>query len=583
MSNNEFQREAPKRRDVVVPPRSQMLSSKGKPQMSVTVGKHKDDPDFDRPVHGMMPSRASPAYGGGSKLNFRGWNPANNSADDDIEPSRETLVARSKDLIRNYEIAGAAVDQDVDHIVGCDFRLSPTPITDCLEGWDIRRTSELVNNISTKWKIDASSRGNWFDPAGELSFVQILSQHVRAYRVFGESFAVFYFMNRDKPHSTAAAIIDPSRVNTPDRLSPAIEEQTVAGIRKSRLGYPIGYFVQNNHPNECPPPGQSATQRHEFIRRRTQLGRDQIIHSFIPKLPGQSRGVPPFASALKRLKKLEKYEDATINAAVLHATIAATIESDYSDAGTVLGQNGEGELVEMSAADHYMAQCGDYAKTNQFTWDDVLVPRLWNGEKLNLQSPGQPTAQFEAFERAMVKHFARAMGSTFEWTAGDWSTTNYSGARAGLISIYASINCHRANVANELANALYCAWLEDNISTGRIVVPGFEGRPDEAWVYFLDNKDELSIAEWHGPVREEIDRSKQMDFYTKVKKLNCGTKRDFCNQVLNQDHREVLRQQLNEELEEKELREEMGLPQRIDEQLETEETDDEPTSQGDEE
>lgn len=55
------------------------------------------------------------------------WLPGKGSADSDLLPELDTIVARSRDLSRNHGIAAGAMQTLSDNIVGTGFRLSAKP------------------------------------------------------------------------------------------------------------------------------------------------------------------------------------------------------------------------------------------------------------------------------------------------------------------------------------------------------------------------------------------------------------------------------------------------------------------------
>lgn len=55
------------------------------------------------------------------------WQPGRGSADSDLLPELDTIVARSRDLTRNHGIAAGAMQTLSDNIVGTGFRLSAKP------------------------------------------------------------------------------------------------------------------------------------------------------------------------------------------------------------------------------------------------------------------------------------------------------------------------------------------------------------------------------------------------------------------------------------------------------------------------
>ena len=50
------------------------------------------------------------------------WNPVLSSPDGEVNPYRDRMVARERDLIRNDGWASAAVTRAIDNVVGANFR-----------------------------------------------------------------------------------------------------------------------------------------------------------------------------------------------------------------------------------------------------------------------------------------------------------------------------------------------------------------------------------------------------------------------------------------------------------------------------
>ena len=478
--------------------------------------------------------------------------PPNRHPDADWDDmTRDQIVAKTKQVVRNNEMAFGSIEQHVDAVVGKRFRLKPTPPQKML-GWDRAEYREFVKSVRELWKLDSTSNSRWMDAAGKKTFTQLVAQHTRAFRIFGESFAVIY--NRTlpeiRPFGMAAGLIDPARVRTPEKFQK--DEKVTAGIRHSDFGFPQEYFVFDRHPGGTAKDrfgfiqGMNQKEKYRVLRRYSKLGRVQCLHSYLEDMPGLSRGVPVFAPALSRLECLQDFQVSTLNAAAWQATVAATLESEFADTGDVyVLDEDSGRSKAVNSVDYHMGQRNEWNNLNKFQVADLDMAQLWNGDKLKLNSPGQPIAKYAEFERSMLKHFARALGTSYEWMAQDWSDTNYSGARAGLITTWRRIDVERANVAEEIANAMYSAWMEDNIANGRIKVPGIKD-PSEAWVFYLANRDALTCANWYGPVKEEIDRAKTIAFYAQLKKMGCATDDLIANELLDTDSEDITVQQTEE-------------------------------------
>jgi lambda family phage portal protein len=440
-------------------------------------------------------------------------------------------------------MAFGSLEQHTDAVVGKNFRLQPEPNGHNL-GWTAEQVNAFVTDVLNLWKVDAGSGEFFMDISGEKSFTQLITQHVRTFRIFGESFANLY--ERDlperRPFRTAVGIIDPSRCTTPKKYQK--DENVKAGIRRSGFGYPLLYYFSRKHPGSAQ---ASNDDSFDAVPRRNELGRDLIIHSYLQDLPGLTRGVPAFAPALKRLCNLSEFQESTLDAAAWQATVAATLYSDRSDANETFTKLDEsGNPVKYRADDYVMEQRGHWNKKQPLKYNNVDAKVLWNNERLEMNSPGQPIAQYAEFEHSMLKHFARALGTSVEWLTQDWSKTNFSGARAGLITTWRRIETDRANVAEQLANAVYSNWMEDCIANGRLSVPGFDD-PTAAWLFFTNNRASMVCAKWFGPIKEEIDRAKTATFYKLLNDLGLLTLSQAAGELTDMTYQELIDQQVEED------------------------------------
>ncbi len=64
--------------------------------------------------------------------------------------------------------------------------------------------------------------------------------------------------------------------------------------------------------------------------------------------------------------------------------------------------------------------------------------------------------------------FAAGTNSTYEQIARDYSQTNYSGARAGLMETWKFFLSKRQLIAGRFATEIYLLWLEEAISLGNV-------------------------------------------------------------------------------------------------------------------
>lgn len=478
--------------------------------------------------------------------------PANNMLRD-----KKRLDAETSDVVRNCELVAGAVQHNVQAAVGERLRLKPMPCRDLL-GLNPREYFGLVQNIKKRFRYHTESKNNWVDITGHNNLTELAYQHTYTQLVKGESLAAFYWRNDNTraPFRSAVGMIDTGRLRTPDDKKADTDNNIIQGIDFTQGGYPRGYYIHDYHCNDVNR-YKTGGDPYTYVRARNELGREQILHSFHQTSPGLSRGISAVSCALRTIKKMEQYTDAQIESAIIQTMIAATIESDMPDTGDILGVGEDSE--PMTGSYGFMCDSIGYHEKNDFTFNGSIVPKLYNHESLNIQTPGRFAQDFEAFSKSMWTGVARCFGLSLETFTQDWGDTSYSGARAGFLSMWRHVEWLRATIAADFAQRFYCVWLEEQIITGGIEIPGM--RPIDAWLLFQDNRDEFAYSKFYGAARDEIDRERTAKAYIAEKELGVFTRERYCNEVLGEDWCDVKEQQIIEELYCSDLREEYGLPE----------------------
>ena len=477
-------------------------------------------------------------------------------ADSDWLPERDNVVAASKDLVRNNELIAGNVNQYTDSIVGRRFRCVPTPKGE-IYGWTREQTRDVIRQMTCHWDIDSESDRYWMDFRGEKTFTQIIAQYVRTYRIFGEAIMILYQQMAPaiRPFGTAALVIDPSRLRTPKRFEK--DPTWIAGIKRAGISkVPRTYAFSERHPADY---GMFDEIKYNFVNRHNPLGRQQVIHSYVEDLPGITRGVPVYSSAIKRLKCLESFQDSTLDRAAWSATVAATLESEFSDDGMFTGFDEDTQQgYSQPAYERHAESCHEHNEENPLHVNGQKIVPLYNNQKLKLQQAGSPLSEFAPYERSLIKHTAAALNTPIELLTQDWSGGNFSQTRAGIQMWHRRTESEKVNVAERGANGLRGCWLEDKIAAGDIRLPGFETDPDAAWFWFVtESRDAISKANWHGPARMEIDRGKETKFYESLEDMGMGARQKLCNELLDCTYEELVDQQLEAELYEAQQRQEI--------------------------
>jgi lambda family phage portal protein len=492
--------------------------------------------------------------GAEQRFKHREWRPRPTIARDIVEREGQIIAGRSEDVYRNCAMIEAGIQNHVDNAIGSGDRwtLKPEPDGEAI-GLDAADTAELVRRIKKLWNRHNRSHRKWFDVEGKRNAGQLARLFARTYLWRGDAVALLPWVNSDNaPFRSRVKIIDAGRVANELKVPNSKNPNVIGGVDHTDSGFARGYYIHDRAPNAESAAAmlyRSKKSQVRYVRRRNALGRDQVVHVHRDHVAELARGVSSLVGCLSEVKCLERYTEATLEAAILQTIVALTIESDYDDALGVFGEGENGQQV--SGTMGYMQESSGYhaemaALGADLSFDErVKAVRLWNKEKLNMQSPDQPVAQYGPFVQQIHQGIARCLGHTYATYTQDWSKTNFSGGRAGLMALNRFVESFRFDAPEHLSLCQYGSWLEDVITSGQLEVPNMD--TVQASLSFYVDRDAWSIGRFRGPAREEIDRAKQSAAFLTEDKLGAFTLDRYCDTVIGDDWQNVVTQQCIEE------------------------------------
>lgn len=478
------------------------------------------------------------SYGGGGGFDqqLSSWMPMLTSPDDEVLSKWETSVGRLRDLIDENGITSGAVQSQLDNVIGPGLKLVPKPDWRAL-GLSREWTEEFQEQVESAWQEWA------FDPdfrchsARILDFTGLMQQGYRSFMTTGEIMSVADWIPRPSwSFRTAMQPIDPERVSNPHGLTDTVSLR--GGVQKDDRGSPIAYHVREAHPNSML--GTARRFSWKTIRRETAFGRRNFIHIFDQRRPGQTRGQTSMLAGIKQVKMLERWQNTSLQAAIINSMYAAVIESsmDHPAVLEALGQGGENPISK-----YLTSALSFHSGTSKVQWDGSKIAHLFPGEKLNMLKAEQPVAAFESFEAASLRNLAASWNTSYEQLSRDYSKTNYSSARASMLEAWKFIVGERQRVGSRYANEQYSLFLEDAIDSGRISLPA--NAPN---FYAPGAKRAYTRADWIGPGREHIDPERG-EKATRLALANATTTLEKECAARGLDWREVLEQRKREKAE----------------------------------
>jgi lambda family phage portal protein len=199
---------------------------------------------------------------------------------------------------------------------------------------------------------------------------------------------------------------------------------------------PLAYHMYTDDPNAL----LTGLSRNNKIVR---IEAKEILHGYLTESPNQLRGICPFVTAIKRLRRLGGYEDAELIASRVGASAMGIVESGSPEEAFRGIQ--EQEQIELEPG---------------------AFIRLQPGEHLNQFRADHPTTAFEAFVKAVLRGIAAGMNISYNSLTTDLESVSYSSIRAGTLSERDFFRIMQTFIINTFCRPLFEAWLPNNLDFG---------------------------------------------------------------------------------------------------------------------
>jgi lambda family phage portal protein len=445
------------------------------------------------------------------------WNPGLLSADTEINPYRNTIVSRVRDVVRNDGWAGGIITRTLDNIVGANLRPIFRPDYRMLramtgnKSFDAVWAHEFGRVMDANYRAWANDPGKWCDIERGMTLAQLFFVGFRHELIDGDSLAVTRYepsrlgLGRAR-YGTAVQLVDPDRLSNP--YSTFDMRYMRNGVQIDDFGAAVAYHIREAHQNDWYNGAQAM--KWKVMPRETEYGRPLVVHNFTRERAGQHRGVGILTPILDRMKMLSKYDRVEMQAALINAMFAAYIESPFdpnmvSDAmGTSVNMVGAApgqysQVMESGSLGAYQDLRAQFHDQRRLLLGDARIPTLFPGEKINTVAATHPHGNFKEFETAMLRNFSAATGLSPQQISQNYADANYSSQRAAMIEAWKTFDRRRAFFTLGFCAPIVSAWAEESMDLDDYplpsgVIPEF---PDARYAY--------SWARFIGPARGWVD------------------------------------------------------------------------------
>lgn len=454
-------------------------------------------------------SRASMLVGGGRTpydaadvwgSHMAEWQPFLWSPDGELNPYRDRIVGRIRDVVRNDGWASAAITRTLDNVIGADFHPVSKPDWQALramtgiKAFDHVWADEFGQAVEANYRTWAYDPGRYCDTQRNLTIPQQSALAFRHKLIDGDALAMAHWRPERvgagrARYATAIQIIDPDRLSNPQQN---FDQQTMrGGVEVDQDGAAVAYWIRRAHVGDWFNAG--AAMHWDKIPRETSWGRPIIVHDFDHDRAAQHRGgAGILAPVLQRLKMLVKYDSTELDAAIINSFFAAYIESPFD------GEMVEEALQGSNKVSQYQRERADYHRERGLQMGEVGISHLYPGEKMGFADAQRPNTNFAEFENAMLRNIAAGTGTSAQMISQNWADVNYSSYRAAMLEVWKTFHRRRLNFAWGFAAPIYGCFLEESMEVDDYDMPA--GAPE-----FMECRVAYARAKFQGPGRGFVD------------------------------------------------------------------------------
>lgn len=330
------------------------------------------------------------------------WHASRGSATREMSGALSTIIARSRDQVRNSEWARNAKQKLTAHIVGTGF--TPRPPGDLSKAMK-RRRRDLWNAFSDNC-----------DPEGLRDFGGIQAQAMGEVVEGGAAFIRWYV----RPPDWGLKVPLQCEVLEHDHLDTARTEilpdgnVVVSGVEYDQFGRRAAYWLFPVHPGEI----TLFRRGSNFLSERVPAS--EVDHVFRIDRAGQVTGVPWLAPTLLRLRDAADYEEAELVRKKIEACLTIFVRRS-SQAPTTLAQK------ESQGRDRTGRRLERIAPG--------MIAYLQEGEEVSTVTPTPSTGYVDHMTRQLLAS-AAATGLPYSSLSGDLTRTSFSSMREGKLDFW---------------------------------------------------------------------------------------------------------------------------------------------------
>lgn len=359
----------------------------------------------------------------------------------DLRTQLWTIRRRCREAAKNDPYVVRALQLFENNVVGSTGIRLDMDVRDPGGGGDIAASTA----IEAAWRRWAESP-EYCDVEGRKTLTAMLAAAVRSWKLEGE--AIFHIAHSDfNPFGVQLKLYRADQLAL-DIIRQAShgENAILNGVEVNGEGRPVAYWFRT----EMLPNGTFTGEPYRVPAR-------QILHLFTEETPGQTRGVPAFASVLKDLRIAHAYDIAELIAARVDASRVGSWKQEDNGDTSQISETTEG--------------IGFTQKTEP--GEDRVIPLGWDYKP---DAPARPNGAYSAFKKAVMRRIASGLSVSYNTLTSDLEGVSYSSIRAGTLEDREVYKMMQAALVDSILRPLFRrrdGWLDSFMASPLAAEYGF--------------------------------------------------------------------------------------------------------------
>lgn len=393
--------------------------------------------------------RSSYDSGNTDRLNS-GWTPINSTAELTNQGERDRIRARARDLERNSDIEEAIISTFERNVVGSGFQLQAKT--------DDEEFNKNAQELFTKWQ-----KAKNCDISERFSFFEMQNLSIRRTKVDGgllfiknyESNGIlpFCLQMREVDEIDESIFSYTNKTNDGNRI--------INGIEVDKYNRHVAYYIKQMSPD--------GLINYESKR----IDAKNVIYLNRLKRPSQVREISELATTATRIRDINEFAESVSVKERILACLTVFIKKNNPG-------NGHGRQVPENIITNQENE-------NQRKLGSGVITELAPGEDAQVINPNGQASNAKEFVMFQQRLAGAGQGLSYESTSRDYSQTNYSSARQGLLEDWKTYEFWQLIMIQKFLDEVYEEFIVSAVLSGKIQIKFNE---------FFNNKEKYLKHEW---------------------------------------------------------------------------------------